>query len=156
MKYYFRGLAKWAKVYDTPKDETFVTKKGKKVTKKAAWSLDLYMDEKSMAAYKNSGIQRTVRTDADGEDYVQFERTLVYKDKEGVERNRLPPNILDSENNEFHSKERIGNGTEVTISVDVYESANGKGSRLESIRVENFIPYKKGEISEDTLIDMPF
>lgn len=157
MKYYFKGTVKWAKVYDTPKDETFTTKKGKKVNKKAAWSLDLYMDEQSMAAYKKSGIQRTVRTDEDGEEFVSFDRPLVYKDKEtGEDRNRKPPMILDAENNEFVSDDRIGNGSEVTLSVDVYDTQVGKGCRLEAIRIENFIPFKKQEVSEDTPIEVPF
>lgn len=155
MKYYFKGKVKWAKVYDTPKDDTFKDKKGRTITKKAAWSLDLYMDDQSMAAYKKSGIQRKIREDADGHEFVQFDRPLKIKIKD-EERTLEAPKILDSENNEYEGEARIGNDSLVTISVDVYDTQMGKGSRLEAIRIEELVEYTKNSISEDTPVEMPF
>jgi hypothetical protein len=155
LKYYFKGKTKWAKVYDTPKDDTFKDKKGRSITKPAAWSLDLYMDDASIAAYKKSGIQRKIREDADGHEYVSFERPLkrMIKDEEIT---LDPPTILDSENNPYEGSARIGNDSVITISVDVYDSKMGKGCRLEAIRIEELVEYTKDAVSEDTPVDMPF
>lgn len=155
MKYYFKGKVKWAKVYDVPKDDVFKDKKGRTITKPAAWSLDLYMDDVSMAAYKKSGIQRKIREDQDGHEFVQFDRPLKRKMKD-EEITLDPPRILDSENNPYEGTARIGNDSVVTICVDVYDSQMGKGSRLEAIRIEELVEYTKDSVSEDTPVDMPF
>jgi hypothetical protein len=158
-KYYFKGIAKWAKLAGEPVDEEF-TYKGKKINKKASWSIDLYMDEPSMAAFKKSDIQLKPRNDKEsGEEYVQFHRfvEMKIKDKETGEDKIVklhPPKILNEANEEIDTL--VGNGSEVTISVDVYKTRMGPGSRLEAVRVENLVEYDKNKVSEDTPVEMPF
>lgn len=154
MNYYFKGKARWAKVTGEPKSETF-TYKGKTITKPAQWSLDLFMDEPSLKAFKNSDSQLKVRTDKETEmDFVSFHRPLTIKVKdEDIKLN--PPEVLNSENEPI--TDLIGNGSEVTIKVSMFNTRMGTGTRLEAVRVENLIPYEsKTQVSEDTPIELPF
>ena len=152
MKYYFTGKVKWAKVSGTPENEVFEYK-GKKISKPAAWSLNLYMDEKSTQAFNKSGSQLKVREDDDGE-FVEFRRPLMGKDKEGNDIKRDPPRILNSDGEVIETL--IGNGSEVTVSVEIFPTRMGNSTRLEAIRIENLVEYNPNGVSKDTPIEVPF
>lgn len=153
MKFYFEGKIKWAKIIDEPKEETF-EHKGKKIVKKPAWTLNLYPTEKALKAFKNSNSQLKVREDEDGE-FISFSRPLWGKDKDGNDVKRDPPRILDKDGNVMKGI-YIGNGSDVTVLVDIYNTRMGPGTRLEAVRVENLIEYDKNKVSEDATVDVPF
>lgn len=122
--FYFSGTCKWAKVYKP--DMKF----------EPQYTIDLYMDDESWDSYADSGLRLKKKEDEDGE-YVGFRRKVAgpeWKPDMG------PPTVIDAKGNEF--KELIGNGSKVTIKVDVYDTKMGKGHRLETVRVDEHVKYE--------------
>jgi hypothetical protein len=138
--YYFSGTARWAKVHK-PDD------------KYKNYTIDLYMDEKSKKAYKNSKLQLKDRTDPDGEHFVTLRMPSVRMVKgEPVE---VKPEVLDKDGNP--TKDNIGNGSEVTCKVEIYEFDGKVGHRLLAVRADKLVEFKdKNQVSEDTPVEVPF
>ena len=140
-EYYLSGMAKWAKVYPENRDERF-----------DRWTLDLFLDDKSWGKLADSGLQLKEREEEDGR-YVKISRSCTRKDKDGAEVAVDPPSVLNAEGEAI--TDLIGNGSEVTCKVQIYDTRMGKGHRLEAVRVDNLIEYEGGvEVDED--IDTPF
>lgn len=141
MNLYLIGTAKWTK-----KNEP--DKYGK-------YSVCLYMNDSSWEAYKNSGLQLKEREDEDGK-FIQFSRS-----HEKVWNNETvvlgPPKVLIRDDDKYVPfDEDIGNGSLVTLKINVYNTKRGPGHTLEVISVENLVPYEsKKNISQDN-IEMPF
>ena len=130
-EFYLSGSCKWAKVLPDNGDDKF-----------ERWTIDLYMDDKSWKKFNDSQLTLKVREDDDGE-FVKFARRFT--DWEG--------NKVDAP--EIHGAEgEIGNGSDVTIKVEVFDTKNGKGHRLLAVRVDNLVEYDSREVDED--IDVPF
>lgn len=140
MIYYFSGTCNWAKVHK-PDD------------KYKNYTIDLYMDDKSKKAYKKSGLQLKNRTDKDGEEFVTMRLASVRMVKgKPVE---AKPEVLDSEGNPM--TKNIGNGSEVTCKVEIYEFDGKVGHRLLAVRADNLVEFTdKNQVSEDTPVDVPF
>lgn len=99
----------------------------------------LYPDPASWDKFKKSGLRLEPKTDEDG-DYVQFRRAeqkLMKKElvnfgrpkvffKEGVEPTR-----------------NIGNGSTIEVNVAVYDTREGKGHRLESVKVIELVEFNR-------------
>lgn len=121
---YLSGRTKWAKVRKP--DEKYQN-----------FQVPLYMDEKTLEVFDSLGLQLTKKEDTEGT-YVTFRRPVSK-----VIKNELvnfgPPKVLKPDNSEFNGL--IGNGSEVTIKVAVYDTMKGKGHRLESVRVEKLVEY---------------
>ena len=125
-EYFFTGTCKWA-MLNRP-DEKF----GK-------FQINVYLTPESWETFKESGIRVKSRTDADGE-YVKFSCAptyLIMGRKTDV--GSIP--TVDAEGNPI--TDLIGNGSTVTVKVEVYDTKLGKGHRLMKVRVDNLIPYKK-------------
>lgn len=133
-------MCKWAKVREP--DEKYET-----------YQLPLYMDEKSWSAFQESGCQIKVKEDDDGK-YVTFKRRI--REWDGKENG--PPDVLlfNSETNIYDTWPvgLIGNGSIVTVRVDVYDSRNGKGHRMDRIGIDKLVEYG-GNTAADQL-NMPF
>lgn len=129
---YFTGTAKWAMLKKT--DKAFGNER---------WKINVYLDGESMEKYHNSGIQSKVRVDEDGE-YVVFKREVekVFNTKEGkrIETFKAPA-VLDADGATRLDK-LVGNGSEVTCKVEIYDTPKGKGSRLVGVRVDRLVPYE--------------
>lgn len=117
------------------------------------WTVDLYFepDSESLEAYNEAGIQlKQIKPE-----HAAFKAPLVgYRFKRRQEQiingekvTFDPPVVTDEEGNEF--SERIGNGSILEINVAVYDTAMGKGHRLQSARVLELVPYEKSEKVED-------
>ena len=95
---------------------------------KLSWKLRLSLDEKSKASFEKSGLGLKVK---DGSIQLRRPTKQVIKDKI-VEFD--PPTLLNPDNTARLSE--IPNGSKVIVKVAVYDSRNGKGHRVEAVRVE--------------------
>ena len=140
MIYYFSGTARWAKVHK-PDD------------KYKNYTLDLYMDDASKKAYMKSGLQLKDRVDEDGEHYVTLRMPSVRMVKGKPEEGK--PDVLDKDGNP--TKALIGNGSEVTCKVEIYEWDGRVGHRLQAVRADKLVEFEdKNAVSEDTPVAVPF
>jgi len=122
-KYKFYGTAKWAKTKVPDKDYD-------------VYSINLYMDPRSLKLYEKSGIQGKLKEDEDGI-YKSFRRPVTQMRK-GVPVEAGPPKVTYN-GEKFDGL--IGNGSQVSIIVDVYETRKGIGHRLEEVEVDNLVEY---------------
>lgn len=137
--HYFKGKAQWAKVYKP--DEKY----GK-------FSIDLGMSQEDAAKFREIGLKNTFK-ERDNLYWITLRRDpekMVWKNQEQVKAG--PPEIKDADGHPF--SELIGNGSEVTVKFVTYDYNNsngkGKGSRLESVRVDKLVEYKKdGEATKE-------
>lgn len=122
------GKAKWAKVYK-PDD------------KYQNWTIQVYMDKDSLKTYQESGMSMAIKKDEDGQ-YVTFRRPMAKLIKNELVKFN-PPRVLDSNNQPFDKN--IGNGSDVTVKVIVYDTIKGPGHRLEAVRVDKWVEYVKSD-----------
>lgn len=137
-------MCKWAKVREP--DEKYDN-----------FQVPLYLTPESWTLFKESGCQLKEYTDDDGK-YVVFKRRVRefnYAKKEEVENG--PPDILifqpETSQYEPFPEGLIGNGSDVTVRVDVYDTRNGKGHRLVSVGIDKLVEYGGSTTSQ---LDMPF
>lgn len=125
--YYFTGTCRWAKVV-SPVDK-FDPKEGTEYT------IQVKPDEDSYASLQKSGTQ--LRPSKDGEGYYTFRRPTQKLIKDEVVTFD-PPSLYDKDNNTLSmaKNEDLGNGSIVTVKVDIYNTQKGKGHQLEAVRVE--------------------
>lgn len=137
--YKFKGKSKWAMVHKV--DEKY-----------GNYKIDVYLDEPSLKLYNESGCQMKIKEDEDGS-YVTFRRAnsqlmgteLVVFGK---------PKVVNKENEEIN--DLVGNGSEVVIKVEVFNTKNGVGHRLEGVCVLDLVPYEeKEEVKPEGLDDLP-
>jgi len=122
---YFKGKAKWAKVFRPDQMYDY-------------YGMDFYPDDPD--AFQESGIQLKPNKDnEDGRTFFKVKRrpTALIK---GELVNFGPPVVFDKTN--MTTTQAIGNGSEVTVKIALYDSQKGKGHRLESVRVENLVEYE--------------
>lgn len=122
--YYLSGTAKWAKLRK-PDD------------KYNNFQCPLYLDKKSLELYKTLGLGLKVREDDEGT-FVTFKRPVSKMIKNEVVEFG-PPKVLNADNTEFDGL--VGNGSEVTVKISVYDTMKGPGHRLETVRVEKLVEY---------------
>lgn len=129
--YLFTGKTKWAKVRKP--DETYDN-----------YQIPVYLDDENMNLFKDSGIQTKIKEDDDGE-FVTFKRRhseFNYAKKE-QQVNGPPEVFLKNADGTYEPwpDGLIGNGSTVTVKVDVYDTRNGKGHRLLSVGVDDLVEY---------------
>jgi hypothetical protein len=133
--YYLSGKAKWARLF-TPDD------------KYKNYKIDVALDDASKEVFAESGMQLNPKQADDGGIYLTFRRP-----ESKVIKNELvkfeAPAVTDKEGNKVESL--VGNGSDVTIKVVVYDTMKGKGHRLEAVRVDNLIPYEKPQEATPTV-----
>ena len=129
--YTFSGECRWAKVH----------KPDQKYNK---YSIEVKLDEASVALYKQAGCMG--RPSKDGAGYYTFRRDpngKVWKDDKQVPAG--PPLVIRPDGSTI--QDLIGNGSKVTIKVVVYDYDNsfgkGKGTRLEAVCVDEMVAYEK-------------
>lgn len=123
---YMTGKLKWAKGLKTM-DEKF-----------RSYSAQFYPSDKSMNEYKSLGLKTKYRMDDDGESIsIRRPHDKIFKDEIKVFG---PPEVFDADNNPVDPV-NIGNGSDVTVKIQIYDTGYGKGSRLEAVRVDNLIVF---------------
>lgn len=132
--YKFNGKVKWAKVH-TP-DEKY-----------DHYVVDAYLDGPSFKLLKASGFQGELREgDIDGETalYVKFRRPVskmfTNKDTKKKEIKELgAPRVVDATGRAL--TDLVGNGSDVTLTVSIYDTVKGKGSTLEEVMVRQLVAF---------------
>lgn len=137
---YIQGKAKWAKLV-TPD------------TKYNCWSVVVYPNEESMKILNElkagkddtSGILNPIKKDDDG--YFITLKRPIQKLMAGKVTSFSPPIIVEADGENLLRNALIGNGSDITVKVQVYiynKPAGGKGTamRLESVRVDNLVPFE--------------
>lgn len=129
--YYFTGNCKWAKLAE-PDEFRGQTK----------YKINVYLDKKGLRDLNESGARLEVQEDTDGK-FIRFSRPVSKKIKEEtVELG--PPWVCEGpegEETDFEKPERVGNGSNVTCKVSVYDTQMGKGHTLEAVKVNKLIEY---------------
>lgn len=145
--YVFNGLGKWAKVRDFQKDEKY-----------GHFGINVYLSAEELRKFENSGIRVEVKADEEGT-FVTFKR----RDEElikGELKVNGPPDVYlkDDMSGEYNLWKTglIGNGSQVAVTVDAFDTANGIGHRLQRVFVDHLIPYEsKATVAPETA-KLPF
>lgn len=139
---YMSGKIKWAKGLKNmdPKYQSY--------------SAAFYPTDKSLNEYKQLGLNTKFHMDDDGESFSvrrPHDKTFVNK-QTGIKEIKVfgVPEVFIERDNEITPVDpyTIGNGSDVTVKISVYDTGYGKGCRLEAVRVDNlieFIPNAQGE-----------
>lgn len=126
--HFFTGKAYWAKLEEPDQKYKY-------------WGINVALDDASKKEFKDSGLQMETRTDKkEGFEYITFRRPtkkLIKDELVDFEK----PVIVDKDNKVMVDRPLIGNGSEVTVKVLVYDSIKGKGHRLEGVRINKLIEY---------------
>lgn len=130
---YVQGKAKWAKLQQP--DEW-----GK-------WKIVLYPNPESLEMIRDlqaQGIKNVIKKDEDGY-YTTFSRPTSIQAK-GKVVGLAPPEVLEADGKTVF-KNLIGNGSDVTLKLEVYQhgtpgGGKAKAARLMSIRVDNLVPFE--------------
>lgn len=130
---YLKGKVNWAKVRQPD-------------PKYGNYTVDLYPDNDSVDIWVKSEAQTAFKTNADTQEkYLVLRRPDVkLVGKELVKYG--PPEVLNADGSALDAETLIGNGSEVTCKLTVYDTAKGKGTRLEAVRVDTLVPYAKREV----------
>lgn len=145
--YYFDGPVKWAKVQPQQLDRKY-----------NKYSINVYLDDVNLERFKESGSQTEIKTDDDGT-YVQFKRDNQKLIKGELVEFGVPEVFLkDDQGKDKRFEGNIGNDSVVTVKVAIYDGAKGKGSRLESVRIDELVEYEPNKVPSEAEagVDMPW
>lgn len=125
------GKSKWARLYEVNMDTRFGEK----------FNVDLYLDKKNTNVLLESGYRGKQREDEDGV-YFKFSRDNVSK----IEGKGGAPKVFGPDGAPF--TELIGNGSTLSIVLEVYPSKYGTGSRISTVTVKNHVPYAREAVED--------
>lgn len=122
--YYFTGKGKWIKAHKPDKEYKNFT-------------MNLYLDEPSKKLFEESGMTLKPKSDEGGE-YITFRRPESKLIKDEVVKFG-PPAIYGPDGKPFDGL--VGNGSDVTIKVSVFDTRKGKGHRWEGLKINTLVEY---------------
>jgi hypothetical protein len=141
---FLQGKCKWAQLI---RPDTRFDDKGK-------WNLTLYPNEKSLEKIRElqaQGVKNKLKKDEDGYN-IAFHRPVEMMTKSGKRMGFDPPIILDKDNQPMSDPPLIGNGSDVTIKLEVYQhgipgsSNKAKAARLLAVKIDHLIPFERNVI----------
>lgn len=148
-QYFFSGIAEWAKVYPSNKDN---------FRGKTYYSIDLIVPDKEAERFVATGSGHKPKKEREG-----FSRLSLRRNEDNkVEEWGGPPKVIIEDPDEPGTykdfDKLIGNGSEVTVRVTVYDTAAfGKGTRLDVVRVDNWVEFGGTKVDTSGLdIGIPF
>lgn len=149
--YYISGKANWAKLNKGQEDKKF-----------KCWVLDLYIEPDQVKEFKkwDSALELRDTTTKFFDDkvgpqnWIKLRRTTTKLIKDKVV-NFDPPVLLDKDGDEYDPRPNVGNGSDITCKVVVFDTMKGKGVRLEAVRVDNLVEYAAEDVDESN-VDSPF
>lgn len=110
------------------------------------YQVNVHLDEESWKRFDESGIQIKKKANSEFGDFVTFKRPA-----KKIFGNKLQtfeaPDVLDTKGAPV--TDLIGNGSKITVKVDVYDTMKGKGHRLISVRVDDLVKYERNVPVED-------
>lgn len=144
-----KGTFKWARVREPDPDYD-------------NFKIDIFPDADNLKVYKDSGAQLKIR-EADEGVYITVRRKnneLDYRETPPKVVEAGPPEVflLDKQSGEYKKWKDglIGNGSTGTVVFEVFDTRNGKGSRLLRVFVDSLVEYTpQPKVSPDTT-DLPF
>lgn len=142
---YVTGELKWARTKEAETDPWGNT----------AWKVTVFLDKGSESIetvmdMQSQGIKNTLKKDHDtGQYFINFKRTAV--DKKG--KINTPPKVVDKDGNPLN--DLIGNGSKGTVKLELRTfklktGGNGAAATLDTIKVDELVPYEAREASADT------
>lgn len=135
---YVSGEAKWSRVYAHQMDKEY--------NADGVFHLSLAPDEASKIVLKQSGSRIEGKPDEDGKLWYKFRRANKVEFKPGEVEVLGPPEVLTMEDgNPVPFSKNIGNGSKVTLRLEVYPSRKGVGTRLVKVCVDEHVPYETEE-----------
>jgi hypothetical protein len=110
------------------------------------WSMTLHPTQESLEKLRElqgKGMKNTIKKDDDGW-FINFSRP-VSRIIKGKIQTMAPPVVMDKDNKPLEGT-KIGNGSDVTVKLEVYEHSTPGGgkaiaARWESVRIDNLIPF---------------
>lgn len=114
-----------------------------------SWNMTLYLDPKSWQTFKAEGLQNKVKEDDEGK-FISLRRPLVkpWKARPGEPSEFEAPIVRMSDGDLWDDNgPLLGNGSKVTVKLEVFNTRLGKGSRLAEVRVDELVEYVKPEDS---------
>lgn len=136
-----QGKANWAKLFEGNRDknEDFHGPGG-------AYTIDVLLEKEELDKLTASGSRLKPKLMDDGIS-IKFKRKHLHAG--GIEHLGGPPQVVDVDGNDW-ANTLIGNGSEVEVAVDVYDTKMGKGTRLTGVRIIDLVelpPMEGGESS---------
>jgi hypothetical protein len=109
------------------------------------YSFPFYPDAGSLAIFeeikKKYKLRNNIKSDENGK-YIILRRPHDPKEYDGkVIFEGGPPEVLDADGSPFPQGTGIGNGSVVSILLEVYGTAKSGGSRVEKVKVTGLVPY---------------
>jgi|SRR6185312_1315524 len=110
------------------------------------WSVAIHPDQKSLEIIRDlqsQGIKNVMKKDDDGY-YIQFSREPT-KLMRGKVVAFGPPKVIGKDGKPVDAT-RIGNGSDATVRLEVYQhgtpsGGKAKAARLDSVRIDNMVEY---------------
>lgn len=120
-----------------------------------AWSIELWPipeDLERIREWQAKGLKNTMRKDEDGYN-VRFKRdpdkNITLRTGEIKHLRFEPPSVAMADGSPLPQGVSIGNGSDVTVLLEVYTHGTPAGGqavacRLEGVRVDNLVPFEPG------------
>lgn len=140
----FTGKAEWCKPWDFQLDTEYVDNSDGPDPRGGNFAMNLILDDDGVAQFKAMGVKAKLKEGPDGKlnkaTFRRYERHPVLGELGPVVVTGVDDGTL------------IGNGSDVTVGIDVYDfSFNGRSSRgirWVSVDVDNLVVYVKAETSK--------
>lgn len=118
------------------------------LNKYGAWSIELFPNRDSLEIIRElqaDGLKNVLKKDPEDGWFINFRREPTKKIR-GAIVNFAAPLVIDTEGNKFTGE--VGNGSDVTVTLEVYTHATPSGgtataARLKGVRVDNLVPFNK-------------
>lgn len=112
------------------------------------WSVQIHPDDKSLELIRElqaQGAKNVIKKDDDGY-FVTFTRPVTKETSTGKILSFTPVEVFDKDGNKFDGN--VGNGSDVTLKLEVYQHATPGGGKAKAIRwvsarIDNLVPFEK-------------
>lgn len=111
------------------------------------WSVQIHPNDKGLEIIRDlqaEGLKNMIKKDEDGY-YTSFSRPVTKETSTGKILSFTPVEVFDADGKP--TDVRVGNGSDVTLKIEVYQHATpgggkAKAARWVSARIDNLIPYE--------------
>jgi hypothetical protein len=144
---YITGTAMWAKLFERNRDTGDYHTETDGIT-----SVCLLLEKEELGKLKASGSRLRPAVTDDGLS-VKFRRPWKHR---SIAEFGGAPQVVDKDDKPWDDSVSIGNGSKVTVAITVYDTAMGKGTRLEGVKVLELVPYDNPNAGEPNQPKLPF
>lgn len=162
--YTFTGKASWAKLSEANRDmyewNAETMKFDKESSTNGRYSIQLEMNSSDYRELKKTGSMsaKHSKVSDDGFDVVRFNRPHEKYNFKGelMAFASGAPKVTDATGKswDWEKDGLIGNGSEVEVTVSIYDTKYQPGTRLESVKVIDLVPYES--VSAEETEEAPF